>query len=76
MTPGVLRLPVINATAICGPRGWSSANQGAMIILSQYPVRGTAVGVGWIKAFWAAVHGESAEVITEPKAPFDPSVVY
>jgi len=69
MTPGKLRKAfgkdVREATV--GPDGWESNDRPfAAYLDSAYPVGGTAAGVGWVQAFWAAVDGLGAEAVVEP----------
>lgn len=69
MTPGVLskRWPDETLTAQVGPDGWLCNNPAWQDHLNRaYPVGGSTVGYPWVRAFWDALQGLAAEVITEP----------
>ena len=81
MTPGTLTHQWVDKPleATIGPDGhWESADQDfADYLNSLYPNVGTAYGWSWIRAFYDAVDGLGAEVVTAPVAPeIDPNVVY
>lgn len=76
MTEGRLR-DRFGREASVGPEGWASDDAGLASTLNRsFPVGDVAAGVGWVRAFWAAVEVLGAEVLTEPEADSTPGVIH
>ncbi len=57
--------------------GWASEDADFAGTLNRsFPVGDTAAGVGWVRAFWAALDVLKAEVLAEPQADSTPGVIH
>ena len=79
MKPGKLRKkwPDQTQEATVGPEGWVSKDAAfAAHLNTAFPVGGTTAGVGWVRAFWEAIHTLRADAVVEPVADFTPGRIY